>query len=319
MLMERIEALIAGGTRPDAERWYHYCRGFLRHALTDEDPAAALSDFDRFLVLIDEQQPPETSYLRGMAELQRINTLVLLGRFTEVAKTLPGQRDDAWERGDFSLLPMLAGAIPLSALLAVGAQEEAQRAFVQANAAWSACENAYTWQDLQLFGGMFRLALARGEFKAAWDRAQKELVRFAKSQLRAAPRIALIVQSGALYTAVALAARSEGSERTELLRHARKLLRNFRKEPFYMRLALPIVHAEGRRQEAIDMAQAMLANTTAVQKAPLWDYVQRRSCGLVIGGEQGRALIEEADTWLRERGAVDPAHFVSIMMPGIER
>jgi hypothetical protein len=42
----------------------------------------------------------------------------------------------------------------------------------------------------------------------------------------------------------------------------------------------------------------------------------RRIRGLLLGGDEGKALVAEADGFLRAGGATDPARLVAVLVPG---
>jgi hypothetical protein len=48
----------------------------------------------------------------------------------------------------------------------------------------------------------------------------------------------------------------------------------------------------------------------------LHEVVARRARGLVVGGGEGRALVEAADGWLAEQGVKVPARFAAMIAPG---
>jgi hypothetical protein len=42
----------------------------------------------------------------------------------------------------------------------------------------------------------------------------------------------------------------------------------------------------------------------------------KRRRGALLGGDEGRALVEDADGWFSARGAKDPARFAATLVPG---
>jgi hypothetical protein len=49
----------------------------------------------------------------------------------------------------------------------------------------------------------------------------------------------------------------------------------------------------------------------------IYQSINRRRLGELIGGTEGAQLIEEADAVLRAGGVVDPARFTAALLPGI--
>jgi hypothetical protein len=58
------------------------------------------------------------------------------------------------------------------------------------------------------------------------------------------------------------------------------------------------------------------ASGFAVVGMGLHEVVARRARGLVVGGGEGRALVEAADGWLAEQGVKVPARFAAMIAPG---
>ncbi|MFI5308973.1 MAG: hypothetical protein ACHQ53_16565, partial [Polyangiales bacterium] len=291
--------------------FFHYDRGFFLYLGPPQDAAGSLGDFDRFLVLSREHPGPNATYDRAMAEVHRVNIRVFLARFAEVARELPALCDDAWERGDFAVLPLLAGSGGASALIAVGALEEAHFQLARASAAWSACRSAYAFQDYSLLLGATLLAGARGEHRAAFERAQRDLVRFADSPLRVSPAMSDSVTGVALDTAAALAATVGGSERSELVRRMQRF--RFRAAEPRSRQAAAVAALEGRREAVIEILRGRLASP-----APsIAVHANRRYLGRLLGGDEGRAMVAEADAFFRAGGVVDAERFADIWTPGL--
>jgi hypothetical protein len=300
-----------------ARLWLHFNRGCYLSFGPEPDLSAALADFERNLDLLSEHRPTNASYLRSMAETQRVSVRVQLGRFAEVSGELPGLLDTAFELGDFAVLPVLAG-IGAQALIAVGALDEAERQLARASAAWSSCNNPYATQDSVLFMGDLWVALARCEPGVAWKLAQQELVRLAASPLRRVPVFAGIFRSLAGMAALALAANTQGTERTELLRFVRVQQRKGLNLQFAPTIGLGLANLEGPRAHAVDVARTTLGHLHSLKANPLYYQMARRACGVVLGGDEGAALVTEADAFLRAGGCVDPVHFANVMTPGLD-
>ncbi|MFI5309279.1 MAG: hypothetical protein ACHQ53_18125, partial [Polyangiales bacterium] len=314
-LLAKAESLLEGSElwrhAHYARGWIHFNRGFFLYSGPPQDSAGALPDFDRFLVLSRERPGPNATYDRAMAELHRVNIRAGLARFAEVARELPALCDDARERGDAAVLPLLAGSAGALALIAVGALEEAQFQLARASAAWSACRSAYAFQDYFLLQGDTWLAAARGEHRAAFERAQRDLVRFADSPLRASPAMSDNVTMCAGATTAALAATVTGSERAELVRRMRRF--RFRGPQPRSSQAATIAALEGRRDSVIEALRGMLASP----QPPIAVHANRRHLGRLLGGDEGRAMVAETDALFRAGGVVDPERFADILSPGL--
>jgi hypothetical protein len=317
-LVARVEAQLARKDDDEARLALHHCRGAFLVLGPEPDLNGSLADYDRVLALLSEHRPPNASYVRSDAEAQRVNIRVQLGRFAEIARELPDLLDTAFELGDFAVLPTLAGGLSSYALIAVGAVDEAARQLARASTAWSSCNNPYATQDTTLFIGDVYVALARREPRMAWERAQQELERLAASPLRRVPLIAGIVRGSAAMAALGLAANTQGTERAELLRFVRVQQRKSLMPQMAPMLAPALANLEGPRAHAVEVARTTLGQLHSLKANPLFYQLARRACGVVLGGDEGAALVAEADAFLRAGGCVDPAHFADVMTPGLD-
>jgi hypothetical protein len=316
-LVARIEAQLARNDDPEARMGLHFGRGVYLLSRPEPDLKAALVDLDRHLALLREHRPPNASYSRGMTEWARVNARMQLARPAEVARELPDLLDTAFELGDFAVLAMLAG-MGAGALIAVGALDEAERQLARASTAWSSCNNPYAVQDTFLFFGDVSVALARREPRLAFERAQQELVRLAASPLRRMPTLAKMVRGMAAFAALALAESAQGTERAELLRFACVQLRKGLDPRYVPQVAVVLANLEGPHAHAVEVARTTLGQLHRVEASPVFYQMARRACGLVLGGDEGAALVAEADAFLRAGGCVDPERFTAVFAPGLD-
>jgi hypothetical protein len=168
-VVSRIEAQLARHDDPVARTWLHFGRGCYLFMAPDPDFNGALADLDRHLALLSEHRPPNASYHRSMAEMNRVVARLQLGRLAEVARDLPGLLDTAYELGDFVVLSMFASG-GVMALIAVGALDEAERQLARASTAWSSCNNPYALQDMFLLVGDVYVAPVHGSHGSAGTR-----------------------------------------------------------------------------------------------------------------------------------------------------
>jgi len=119
---------------------------------------------------------------------------------------------------------------------------------------------------------------------------------------------------------VAAAAATEGDPRAVLLRRAARTLQRLKRRTSprlhwqVWRLEASLAATRGDRERALELlakAEVGCAAAMAMLSAPL-----RRRRGELLGGEEGRALVEEADSALRAQGVVDPARMAACFVPG---
>jgi hypothetical protein len=51
---------------------------------------------------------------------------------------------------------------------------------------------------------------------------------------------------------------------------------------------------------------------------PTYVHAARRRLGILLGGDEGKALVAEADAFFRAGGAIDPERLVAVLLPGCE-
>ncbi|MHC5544784.1 hypothetical protein ACYOEI_41655, partial [Singulisphaera rosea] len=50
----------------------------------------------------------------------------------------------------------------------------------------------------------------------------------------------------------------------------------------------------------------------------LYAAATRRQLGMILGGDEGRSLISEADAWMTRQGVVNPARMAAMYSPGFQ-
>jgi hypothetical protein len=248
--------------------------------------------------------------------------LSLLGHFKEVARELPAHLEDAWRRNDLCSIPLWMSR-PLLAWLSVGAEAEAEAELARAWHAWSGLENAYAHQDAALHAGRCYLLHYRGDHRAAWATCVEHDRRFVGSFARRSINLAATAQRLRGLAAAALAAETtSASERSGLLReaehvphalHAGSLWRNW--------LTLPLAAAScvrGDRERAIHLLRQVDAGPRPPWLGPIFVHAARRRLGVLVGGDDGRTLVANADNFFRAGGAVDPERLVATLLPACE-
>ena len=72
----------------------------------------------------------------------------------------------------------------------------------------------------------------------------------------------------------------------------------------------------GAREAAIEALRAALASAEVAEMAA-HHATARLRLGLVLGGADGRALVDAGDAWLREQGVAAPRRFANMLSPGL--
>jgi hypothetical protein len=76
-----------------------------------------------------------------------------------------------------------------------------------------------------------------------------------------------------------------------------------------------IASLRGNREEAARRL-GFAASHFAMTDMGLYAAVSRRRLGAVLGGEEGRALADSADAWMRNQRIKNPAGFARMLAPG---
>jgi hypothetical protein len=318
-LLARIEALLTRVDAPNAQTNLHLYRGRILMWAPEPDLEGALAEFDTYLARRSALFQRDTWFDRANAQQERLGAMVLLGRLAEVARELPPLLDAAWEREAFTVLAGLASGLCTHALIAVGALDDAEREFARASVVWSSSKGQYSVPDLNMLVAAVSLALARGEPEAAWERAQRDLSRLLDSPTRSMELVGGLTRAAIVRAGLATAACTTGAERAQAMRMVKRVLP---KCPSAARWAASVTLAnlEGGRQEVLALVHERLAYQDGARqpRRNLTRSIERRACGLLLGGEEGAVLVAEADAFLRAGGCVDPAHFSDVMTPGIQ-
>jgi hypothetical protein len=122
--------------------------------------------------------------------------------------------------------------------------------------------------------------------------------------------------AASMAAAAALAA-PDARQRRALEDEARRLARSATKVPASSFPTAPtgalLACLDGDRDRAV----AVLRRSVRVPRGRLFTHLLRRRLGELLGGDEGAALIVEADAFLLAGGVIDPARFTAAWMPGL--
>jgi hypothetical protein len=79
-----------------------------------------------------------------------------------------------------------------------------------------------------------------------------------------------------------------------------------------------VVAARGDDARAIALLRSAVAGLDGAGMQ-LYAAASRRCLGKMLGGDEGRALIDAADAWMREEGIAAPARVTAVLAPGFSR
>jgi hypothetical protein len=242
-------------------------------------------------------------------------SLLYAGEFAECRRRLARYRREAFERGNlYVTVSMGAFAEPL-AMMAGGDPAGARARRDEVMAQWT--EQHFGVQHILAMLSVIQGHLYEGDGRQAFDAARLE---HAAARKHGFDRLAVgrITTDYLTLNSVFMIAEHEGPQ-PELLKAAARALRRLEKEtqPWGAASAhggrAGLALLDGNSDEAARrLEQADAAFTALGMEA--FAMAARRNRGAVIGGDRGRELVRDADTWLRDHGAADPEAYAHVLM-----
>jgi serine/threonine protein kinase len=256
------------------------------------------------------------AYELALAQLFFLSSLSHLGEVAELSRRLPSILKEAEERGDLFFVTLLELWLTPVVRMAADDADEAQRECCRRMERLSRAGF-----HLQHASGLYRqgeVDLYRGDSGAARQRAR---------QLRSATAVSLLtrVQYQRMYTAQigarsALAAATGTGDKEPLLaaaqRDARRLEGEKRAdaEAWARLVRAGIAAARGKAVQAMTQLARAAAGFDAVEMR-LYAAARRR-LGELRGGDEGRALVAQADSSMTAQNIRNPVRFTAMLAPG---
>jgi len=242
-----------------------------------------------------------------------------LGEFKKLSDRLPILIKEAQDRGDLFSEIHFRGVVLHYVHLAADQAERARQEQIETF-------NLWTRQGItsQIFwAGLAEIALYCGEGRTAWALISEHWASITRFPLL---RIQLLLIN-LLYLRArgALAACSDAKTRTDmdkrLLRVAERDARRIERQNALYGNALAHLIRAGVAASRGDMEKAVTLLVSAENGFETADMalslaVARRCRGQIIGGEQGRSLIEAADSWMAGQKIKNPARMTALFAPG---
>jgi tetratricopeptide (TPR) repeat protein len=245
-------------------------------------------------------------------------SLLWMGRLNELARFVDTHVRGAMERGDL-FAATYARMHTWYAPLAADDVSRASEAMRDTISRWS--HRGFHVMHLWELYGETQYALYAGDAASAWQRLGRTWPELVKSNLLRIQfhRIPLTLLRGS--AAIATACARPVGERKALLRAAGKDASRLEKEGVGSAgasaalLRACILGAQGRPAEALEPLEAAARGFEAADMA-LHAACARRRKGQLLGGDEGRALIEAADATLSEQGIRNPSRWTALHTPG---
>jgi hypothetical protein len=238
-----------------------------------------------------------------------------LGQLTEMAPRLHAMLRDAEDRGDRYGGWSVAGR-PSIVWLALDDAATALRINQTVISRWSS--DRFQSQHFFELIASAQIDIYLGRPREAWDRLAKVWPAMVRSKILLVqfPATEMIHLRGRVGLAVA-AATGDLSTLGQVERDAKRILRTKMdwSRPLAQSLRAGVSALKGDLDQSRQLLEAAVRNFEKAEMN-LFAATARRRLGKLIGGDEGAALVAEADTWLQGQLVKQPERFADVLIPG---
>jgi hypothetical protein len=244
--------------------------------------------------------------------------LVFLGDLNALRQRWPVLIKEARERGDLYAETTLNTFYMTMLRLADGDDQEPERELDAMMKRWT--RRGFHVQHSTAFRARFHLLLYRGDVNAAWNLVQSVWPLYAKSMLFRLQMIRIELHEACARCALALATTAKNAR--PLLRcverHVNRLEREKRpwSSAYACFLQAGIALRRGQHIRSSELLRESAGRFDACNMR-LNAIIARRCLGRIIGGPEGRSLVDEADAWMRAQGIQNPGRWAAMYAPGL--
>jgi serine/threonine protein kinase/tetratricopeptide (TPR) repeat protein len=244
--------------------------------------------------------------------------LISLGEIGELARHRAIKLRLARERGDLFVEINFCTYIMSIAILGEDRPDLAQEELDRARALWTPA--GFLLQHHNVVLAQCHIHLYNGDGPSAWSFLDDRWPSYRKSMLLRVQQIRIDVTQLRARSAVARAVRDPQAAR--LLRLAERDAGRLGRE----KMAWADAHAQAIRAMAasargdLDSARTRLADAARRYDEVdmgLYAATARRRLGQLVGGDEGRGLVAQADSWMLAHGVKNPTSFTNMYMPGL--
>ena len=244
-------------------------------------------------------------------------SLTYLGEIEELRKRWTIKLREARERGDLFAETNLCTYIMSIAMLGEDRPKMAQDELDRAKALWTPA--GFHVQHHNVILAQIYIDLYNGDGASAWSFIDEQWDHYRKSFLLRVQQVRIDVVQLRARSAVAAAVLDPRAAR--LLMVAEQAARRLDRE----KIAWADAHAQAiRAMVAAARGDLDSARTGLADAARRYDEVDmglyaasvRRRLGELLGGDEGRSLVAQADSWMLGHGVKNPAKITNMYMPG---
>ena len=245
-------------------------------------------------------------------------SLFYLGRVAELGQRCQEIFQEAGERGDRYMVATPGPFVGTFARLGDDDVEGARRFAREALGHWS--HQGFHIQHLNFYYGNLYIDLYAGDVAGAWRRITETEPLLESSLLLRIQQVKADVIQHTGRCAVAMAAIADDPK--PLLRQAEKSARHLEKQQTGWACALAQLIRAGAASIHRDdgRAERLLADATAAVRICRHGPLRRLGAaqlGQLRGGDEGRALIEQADAWMLAQSIRNPSRMASCLRPDL--
>jgi serine/threonine protein kinase len=243
--------------------------------------------------------------------------LMFLGEVAEMGRRLPALIKEARERNDLYAVTNLSLVIRTFVRLADDEPERARREVRQVIDEWS--QQGFHVQHMNRLFDEVQIDLYQGEGSAAWERVTSQWPALARSYLLRVQQVRVFLLH--VRARAALAAAPIAADPGPLLHAAERDARLLRRERIPWAGALAQLVRAGvamGRHDAGGAGQLLEDAAGRLDAAGLRLHAAaaRRRLGDLVGGSEGRRLVEQADAWMKGQNIRRPGRMTALLVPG---
>jgi hypothetical protein len=268
---------------------------------------------DRAAVMLSTQCTGATWEV-DRARLFTLWSLQFRGELSELGRRWPIVLQEARERGDRYLVTNLNTLLLSTLRLAADDPDGAEVELRQVMGQWS--QQGFHVQHNEAFGAEVQIRLYRGDDVGAWDFVSMHYApSLVQSYLKRLQKIRVFFYERR--ARCALAAAQTAADPGPLVRSAERDAWRLGRErvAWSGALAYPIragvAAARGDRSGAANLFADAVTHLEAVDMN-LYAAASRRRLGELLGGAEGQAQVERADSWMRQQTIRDPARMANV-------
>jgi hypothetical protein len=268
-------------------------------------------------IAVFQQRCRGVSWERSTAELFLLRGLLTMGEFAEAKRLSVPLLEDARARGDLYSAIMNGAYVGANVCLAADDVAAARDLVRELVGEWPSKE--FNIQHLHALWGETCIELYCENGTAAWDRLNEVW------PLTRAPQNVQVIRIWMLEfrarSALASAQQAAVRDRRALLRAAESDARRLEGTRIDFAVALAQLFRASLASSRGDQAMARQRLTRAIESldaAAMHSYAAaaRWRLGVLQGGQEGQALVDQADSWMRSQAIHNPARMVAMHAPG---